>query len=237
VGQFDDLLRVQEHDTAVDRLRHRRVTLPELAELARIEDELAVIDRQHGGVTGRRDEVARRQKRLEDDLAMVEAKMAEVNTRMYSGAVTIPRELQAMQAEVESMARRRSTLEDEVLEAMTEREPLDDEVRALATNTVHHDQEGARLRAAVAEAQASIDAELEQELAARQEAAASLPPELAKLYEQLRARSGGVGAARLVNGRCSGCHLTLPATELDRIRRQPPDTLIRCDQCSRILVR
>ena len=53
----------------------------------------------------------------------------------------------------------------------------------------------------------------------------------------LRAKLGGVGAARLVNGRCTGCHLTLPATELDRIRREPPDALIRCDQCGRVLVR
>src|ERR671932_37908 len=68
-------------------------------------------------------------------------------------------------------------------------------------------------------------------------AASGLPPELSRLYEQLRTKLGGIGAARLVNARCSGCHLPLPATELDRIRREPPDALIRCDQCGRVLVR
>ena len=48
---------------------------------------------------------------------------------------------------------------------------------------------------------------------------------------------GGVGAARLVGPSCTGCHLTLPAQELDRIRREPPDALVFCDQCGRILVR
>lgn len=236
MGQLDDLLVVQEHDTAIDRLKHRRASLPEMAELARIGDELAAVERNLGSATEARDEVARRQRRYEEELTVLEAKIAEVNARMFSGAVTIPRELQAMQAEVESMARRQSTLEDDVLEAMTEREPLDDTVASLTASRTAHDEDAARLRTAIAEAQAQIDAELAQESAAREGAVGGVPADLVKLYEQLRARLGGVGAARLAGARCGGCHLTLPATELAAIRKQPPDTLIRCDQCSRILV-
>lgn len=235
--QFADLLRVQEHDTASDQLRHRRAHLPEQAELARVETDLTALERLLVEVTGRRDEVARRQKALEDELANVEAKVAAVNAHMYSGTVTIPRELQAMQAEIDSLKKRCSTLEDDVLEAMTEREPLDEEVASLTAARAEYDATGARLRAAIAEAQATIDAELLREQAARQEAAAALPAQLITLYESLRAELGGIGAARLVGNRCGGCHLTLPATEIDRMRREPPDALIRCDQCSRILVR
>lgn len=237
MSTYENLLRVQEHDTAVDQLRHRRATLPELAELNRIEDELAALERARAELVAGRDEVARRQKRLEDELAAVEAKIDEIDGRLYSGAVTIPRELQAMQAEVESLKRRRSTLEDDVLEAMTEREPLDEEIAGLDATRAGYDEEAARLRAAVAEVEVAIDAELARERQARAEAAAALPDDLSRLYEDLRRKLGGVGAARLVNGRCSGCHLTLPATELDRIRRAPPDALIRCDQCGRVLVR
>ncbi|MGH9278830.1 MAG: zinc ribbon domain-containing protein [Acidimicrobiales bacterium] len=233
---FDDLLVVQEHDTAIDRLRHRRATLPELAELARIEEELVALERTLGEAAAARDDVARREKRLEDEVATIEAKITEIEGRMYSGAVTVPRELQAMQAEIESMKRRCSALEDDILEAMTEREPLDADVARQEATRRHLDDEGARLRGAVAEAQATLDAELALEAAARDAAAGKVPAALATLYEQLRAKLGGVGAARLVNGRCTGCHLTLPATELDRIRKEPPDTLVRCDQCSRILV-
>ena len=237
MGALDDLLLVQEHDTAVDRLRHRRATLPERAELATLEDELAILERRRSEVGAQRDDVARRQNRLEDDLALVEAKIGEIEGRLYSGAVTVPRELQAMQGEVEALRRRRSTLEDLVLEAMTEREPLDDELASLDAERDQRDVSAARLRAAIAETEAAIEGELAAEGSAREEVAARHPPDLAALYEQLRAKLGGVGAARLVNGRCAGCHLTLPATELDRLRREPPDALIRCDQCGRILVR
>lgn len=228
---------MQEHDTALDRLRHRRLTLPQRTDLAQLEDDVAALERRLAEVAEQRDGVARRQKRLEDELASVEAKIAEIEKRLYSGAITVPRELQAIQGEVESLRRRRSDLEDAVLEAMGEREPLDDEVSRLEAERAQADADGGGLRAAIAEAEAAIDAEMANEREARQTAAATLPAELSTLYEQLRSKLGGVGAARLVNGRCSGCHLALPATELDHIRREPPDAVIRCDQCGRLLVR
>ncbi len=55
-------------------------------------------------------------------------------------------------------------------------------------------------------------------------------------YEQLRSKLGGTGAARLVGGSCSGCHLTLSSMELDRVRKASPDAVITCEQCGRILV-
>lgn len=234
---FDDLLRVQEHDTAADRLRHRRLTLPERAELQAVEDELARVEAAAADVGARAAEAARTQRRLEGELSLVEAKIAELDAKLYSGAITVPRELQAMQAEGEALRGRRATLEDEVLEAMGEREPLDAEVVALDKRRQELDTDGVRLRAAVAEAEAAVDRDLATELDARSVAAADIPPDLATLYGQLRARLGGVAAAPLVNGRCGGCHLALPATEVARLRIEPPETLVRCEQCERILVR
>ena len=234
---FDDLLAVQDHDTAADRLRHRRQNLPELAELRAAEDDLAGVEAALSEVGDRAAAAAKAQRRLEGELSLVEARVAELDARLYSGAITVPRELQALQGEGEALRARRSTLEDEVLEAMAGREPLDAEVASLAQRREQLDADGARLRAAVAEAQAGVDRELAGELEARKAAAGDIPADLAGLYEQLRARLGGVAAAPLVNGRCGGCHLALPATEVDRLRKEPAETLVRCEQCERILVR
>ena len=234
---FHDLLKVQEHDTSIDRLRHRRRTLPEAAELRATEEQLSLLEATLGQVGTRAAEAARVQRRLEGELSVVEAKIADLDAKLYSGAVKVPRELQAMQAEGDALRARRGALEDEVLDAMGEREPLEEEVKALESRRGELDAEGSRLRAAVAEAEAAIDRELAAEAEARQAAATSVPADLAALYEQLRAHLDGVGAAPLVNGRCGGCHLALPATEVDRLRKEPPDALVRCEQCSRILVR
>jgi len=231
-----DRLRVQDHDTAADRLRHRRQNLPELAQLRATEDELARLEATLTEVGANAAEAARLQRRVEGELALLESKVAELDAKLYSGAVTVPRELQAMQSEGDAMRQRRASLEDEVLEAMTTRETLDEQVIELENRREELDRQGVRLRAAVAERQADVDRELAAELAARQEAVGGIPADVAALYEQLRARLG-VGAAPLVNGRCGGCHLALPATEIDRLRKEPADTLVRCEQCESILVR
>ena len=234
---FHDLLRVQEHDTAAAQLRHRRQTLPEIAQLSATEDELSRLEAVLTEVGANAAEAARVQRKLEGDLALVESKVSELDAKLYSGVVTVPRELQAMQTEGEALRERRSTLEDEVLEAMSERETLEEQVADLERRRAELDAEGARLRVAVAAAQAEVDRELAAELEARAEAATLIPADVGALYEQLRARLDGIAAAPLVNGRCGGCHLALPATEVARLRKEPPETLVRCEQCERILVR
>jgi hypothetical protein len=236
MSALEDLLVVQEHDSAADRLRHKRETLPDLARLAEVERALAAVEASIAEVTGRRDEVARRQQRHEDELSSIETKIREVEKRLYSGTVSAPRELQAMEADVASLRRHGSDIEDHALETMQEREPLDAEISTFEQDRNGLEAEAEQLRQAIAAQTKEIDAELAVEVDARTAAAVSIPEGLLSQYERLRATEGGVGAARLVNGRCSGCHLTLPATELDRIRRERPDTVVLCDQCGRILV-
>ena len=67
--------------------------------------------------------------------------------------------------------------------------------------------------------------------------AASIPQDLLDRYDKLRRQFDGVAIAPLVGSSCGGCHLTLSAMEVDRIKHQPPDALIYCEECGRILVR
>jgi predicted nucleic acid-binding Zn-ribbon protein len=237
MAAFDDLLTVQEHDSAADRLRHRRASLPEQARLAEAQKAIAELGALRAEVSERRDEVVRRQQRVEDELATLEDKIKELDRKLYSGTITIPRELQAMQADVQSLKRHQSDLEDQVLAAMQDADPLDVELRRLDGERASLDSEAETLRQAIDEAAATIDADLVTELEARARAAEAVPAELISQYERLRAKLGGIGAARLVGNMCGGCHLALPATEVDRIRHAAPDAVVLCDQCGRILVR
>jgi len=86
------------------------------------------------------------------------------------------------------------------------------------------------------EALAGIAKDEEFRLAGRKPLAADLPADLIKLYEQIREHTG-MGAALLRAGRCEGCRLELTPTDLQRIRSAPPDEVLRCEECRRILVR
>lgn len=232
---FGPLLEVQSHDTAGDQLRYRRGSLPELERLALLERRRGEIEREAAGHTAQRHEVVARQFASEAELAATEARIAILEERLYSGTVTVARDLQAMETERDGLRGRAGGLEDEVLAAMTETEPLDKALGALTGERAELSAEVDRLRSEVATAQASIDSELVAVAEARAAAATSVPPDLLGLYEGLRTRLGGVGIARLTNGRCGGCHLALSATEIDSLHKQAPGTVTRCEQCSRIL--
>jgi hypothetical protein len=67
--------------------------------------------------------------------------------------------------------------------------------------------------------------------------AVEIPGDFLSLYEKIRSTSGGVGAAALRKRRCDGCHLELDPAALNEIRSAPPDAVVRCEECRRILVR
>ena len=231
------LLDVQSQDIAADQLRHRRETLPQRAALAEGEVAIASLDAARRGLGERTSELQRSQKRLEDEIASIEARREAEQQRMYSGAVTSPRELQAMQEEIDGLARRQRVLEDELLEILEALEPLTQEADDLDArrDALVADAEG--IRAELVAAEAEVDAELEVVVARRSSLVADVPADLLSTYERLRARLGGVAVARLEGTQCLGCHLSLPATELDAARRADPSTVVVHEECGRILVR
>jgi uncharacterized protein len=235
--QLQAVLRVQDLDTSLDQHRHRRATLPERAALAALDAGRLSLARATAEVSGRRDEVAGRQDALESELNATQARIKDINRRLYGGMVSATRDLQAMAAEVEQLTGRSSDLEDRVIAVMETREPLDAEVAELARRAELAMEERARIVAQLAASEATVDAEIAVLVEHRTEAAAEVAAELLETYEALRKQNDGVGAARLIGPTCAGCHLMLPATELDRIKRSTPDAVFFCDQCGRILVR
>lgn len=237
MSSLEDLLVVQGHDTVLDQLRHRFETLPEREALQEIDRSRKALAASLAEAEAARDAVAARQEELERNIAASESRIKEIDRRMYSGEVSASRDLQAMAGEIDHIKARVSTLEDSALAAMEEREPMDAGVIDLKARDEALVAEGERLREALATAEAEIAAAAKAEHAARTSAATAVPADLLAVYEKLRGRLGGIGIARLEHGTCMGCHMKLPATELDRTRNQPPDAVVHCDQCGRILVR
>jgi predicted nucleic acid-binding Zn-ribbon protein len=150
--------------------------------------------------------------------------------------VSSPRELENLQSEIASLARRQSDLEEIVLDVMERqeaverrRDSLTQEQSALARQ---RDEVAARRDAALEE----IGEQAEKATRLRAGVAAAVPDDLLELYGRLRTQHG-VGAAALRAGRCEGCHLSLNTVDLARIRSAAPDEVLRCEECRRILVR
>lgn len=230
------LLALQARDTELDQLRFRRTHLPARTQLDEVTRRQRALEAEGATATAERDVLLSRQAECEADLVDTERRLVDLDRQMRSGSITASRDLQAMAAQVASMKRRQSDIEDAELEVMEALEPAERKVAELETQWAELEAQAIDLRGQVAEAEVAIDAEIETVTVARAAAAAEVPGALLATYERLRTRLGGVGAAQLVGSSCGGCHLTLSASEVDRIHRAEPDEIVTCEQCGRILI-
>jgi uncharacterized protein len=235
-ADLEALLALQDLDTHIDQERHRKAHLPEREEVAQLERLMGQRQEARAEIATQLADVASRQDAAERELKATEDRVAQVNTRLYGGTVTASRELQAMAADVEGLRKRASELEDRALNLMEEREPFDTALAQFDGQLGELEARRAEVLVQLAEAETELDADIATLSAQRPKAADAVPQQLLATYERLRARLGGVAVARLIGGRCDGCHLTLPAVELDRIRHESAGTLEYCEQCGRILV-
>lgn len=230
------LLEVQAHDTRLDQLRHQHQALPARQERDRAQQALRAVEGEVAAASTERDDLARQQKRVDDEVELLKEKRQGFDAKLYGGTVSNPRELQDLQEEIEALGRRITHLEDEELEIMEQVEPVEARLADLDQTVAATRQVLERAEAQLTVDEAEVLAEIDAETARRAEAVAPVPAELLEHYEKLRAGRGGIGVARLIGSQCGGCHLTLSAMEAARMRKLPVGEVAHCEECGRILV-
>lgn len=231
------LLHLQALDSTLSQHAHRRAHLPQIDTLAGLADEGERLEAQAVDLRTERSDVSRQAAKLEQDVEQVRNRASRDQQRLDSGAVGSAKELEGLQHEIGSLARRQTELEDLELEVLQRLEDLDAQLsRATALADDIHNRREATLRSKES-AEAEIDEVSTRTSAERATVAAALPEELLVFYERLREQLGGVAVTELRQRRCDGCRLELNATEVNRFRDAPPDALLRCEDCRRIVVR
>ncbi len=230
------LLELADLDAELSRLDHRRRSLPELGEYQRIEARDAGLRDELAALEAAESDLRREQAKAEADVDQVRSRVERDRTRLDAGQVSSPRELENLQSEIASLIRRQSDLEEIVLDVMDRQETAELRNNTLTQEesalTRQRDEVAARRDVALGE----ISEQEEKAGSLRASVAADVPGDLLDLYGKLRAQHG-VGAAALRRGRCEGCHLSLNTVELAHLRAAPPDEVLRCEECRRILVR
>ncbi len=231
------LLDVQGLDSRLDQLAHRRRNLPEHAEVERLTRELNEVGDLVVGARTEESDVAREVHKAEADVEAIRVRARRDQQRMDSGAVGSAKELEALSHELGSLAKRQSDLEEIELEAMERLESIQQHLAALRVRQSGFESELGSVTERRDSLLAEIDRDAEYISGERGRAADGLPDDLMALYAKLRADQGGIGAAPLHARKCQGCRLQLTPIDIGRIRDAPPDEVLRCDECRRILVR
>ncbi|WP_372593870.1 zinc ribbon domain-containing protein [Actinotalea sp.] len=230
------LLDVQALDTRLQQLEHQRKTLPGHARVAEVAVQLADVDRALVESKTAVGDLRRELAKAEGDVEQVRTRAARDQARLDSGAASV-KDVQALSAELEALARRTAALEEIELDVMVR---LEAHESALAEVTTAHEAmlEAQREAAAqLAEGLAQIDAEVETVRAERATRAAGIDAGLVTLYEKLRGQLGGLAVARLRGRTCEGCRLELNPGDVAQITAAAPEQVVRCEECGRILVR
>ena len=235
VAQQRLVLELAELVAEIGRLDHRLKNLPEQSKLEAAQsahheanDRLAVVQLALADIDA---QIAK----LESEIDGVRLR-EDRDRRLLEGGTVDAKQLTEIQHELDTLERRQGSLEDSLLEVMERREELaGDQDRELAGID--------DLQSAMTDAQRNCEsarthlAQLaHQARSRREELVATIDESLVSMYERQRAR-GGTGAATLQGRRCGACRLEIDRGELARIAAAPDDDVLRCPECSAILLR
>jgi predicted nucleic acid-binding Zn-ribbon protein len=212
---LDRLLALQSIDDEVRRLEHQLDGLVEQQQLDELVAQDAVLADGDAELEERLERTQREQRQVEGEIDALGQRLDEERVRLYEGALTSGREIQAAEAEIASTTRRRAEHEDQLLEVMERVEDLEArstelrEVRAglaerIAVATAARDVAAQELIARIAEVQVRRDP-----------VAAALPPALRSRYEDAAHRSGGTGVGVLRANACTACRITFSMSEIN----------------------
>ena len=229
---FLDLLDLQAVDTEVDQLLHARESLPELARFKEIHDAITSLRAMAATQETALAETVSLLKKAEGELELTEKKRSSEEMRMFAGGMS-SKDLSNLQMEVEMLGRQIEAAEEEILRLLEVRDQQETAFLETSEEVEKLAAESSLLEASIAEQWKEIDGEVAARRERRGDFVPLIPPELLQLYEELRPHKEGIGAARLIEGVCGGCHLSLsPAEQHEVLKEDPP----RCLQCRRILV-
>jgi len=231
------LLDLQAQDSRLAQLQHRKKSLPEHARIQELEARASDLDGARIEADTEVADLTRDQKKADAEVEQVKTRRARDEERLNSGAIGNPKDLESLQHELVALERRISSLEDDELEVMESLEEAQSRLTSVQSELTSVKEE---LDQAVASRDAAVvvlDEQAADAQADRDRVAASVPDDLIALYDKVRGQYGGLGAAALRARRCEGCRLELNGADLRDLAAAPEDEVLRCPECSRILVR
>ncbi len=234
---MEALFMVQDEDTIVSQLLHRHANLTERLTLveavaARVATAAQVEEQKVDHL-----DLFRRQRRYEGEVAAVESRLGELDTLLYGGTVTSPKEAVAIQTEMGHLRQRLDSLEGTVLEVMEELEPVERLVAELNARGVAEATAVEECRRELLAAEAVVDAEVDEARERRRSAASEVSKDVLTRYDRAATNLGASAVVRFSGSDCTGCPYSMPAVEVDRVRSLPEGTLAECTECGRIVAR
>jgi predicted nucleic acid-binding Zn-ribbon protein len=177
------------------------------------------------------EELSRQQRSAEWEIDDITTKLAAAEEQLFGGKVKNPKELTNLQHEVEAFKTRRNRLEEKALEIIDQVEQSEARVAKIKSELDKLTAEWQRQQKKLSDEMARLKDSLADLKAKRQRLAGEIDPPAFEFYQTLR-KGKGIAVARVEQGICRGCRISLPTTDLQQARS---GNLVQCSSCGRIL--
>jgi predicted nucleic acid-binding Zn-ribbon protein len=224
------LLRLQQVDSRIDQLGDKleriRVELENDAEIAAARKALEVAEAAYAD--------AERERLAAENLAKSQRlKMQRAESTLYGGGVRNPKELQDLQADVASLKKHLTALDESELRWMEKLEAAEQDRRHTSEKLAQVLSAASAAQGLLMDQQAELKRTRAQLQAERDAAVGAVDPHLLESYETLRRTRRGIAVAEVSDGACGACGTVLTAA-LQQNARHATD-LVHCPSCGRIL--
>lgn len=160
-------------------------------------------------------------------------KIQQAEASLYGGNIHNPKELQDLQADVVSLKKQLSILEERELESMLRvdtaqsellgKQQISQKIQAQSKNNNQH----------LIDEQSTLMRDLESLNSERQAAVSAVADDLIRTYDALRQQRRGIAVAEVADNACGACGTTLTAALQQNARHA--SGLVHCPSCGRIL--
>lgn len=231
---LEQLLELQDLDTARDRLAHRLEHLEEMVAARAARDQLLAWEQTAADHRDRYDQLQRTIVESEEESARIDTQRERLEMQLRQ-AIAV-REAEALQHEIAELTKRRSELDDLGLEALEEQSEVEVKMseHAGAEESLRRGVDEADQ--GLAAAQSDLGTEVDRVDAEREQLRASIDPAWLQRYDRLRSQLGVV-VVRLTDGDCVGCPFQLSPGELQEVKDAPGDAPVDCPQCGRLIIK
>ena len=230
MGRSEELYRLQQIDS------ERDAKLRRLSEIKATLDDDRALQKAQKSVKESEKKARKwqtRQRDLELEIDSLSDKMSRSEKRLYGGKVHNPKELSDLQAEIESLQRRRRSLEDTLLEAMINREEAEGAFDAASGHLEEVESRRLTEHADLEAERKAVQQRLEELANRRTRPASRVDAAVLATYERIRELKRGQAVAQIKGGACSACGVAVAPSMEWRLRE---GEMIQCDTCRRILV-
>lgn len=203
----------------------------------RLEDNEVVknAEAEHQSAQETFDDIRLRVKDMEQQIEAVANKRKATETRLYSGNVKNPKELQDMQKEIESLTKRHAELDENLLLLIMERDEAKDMLEL-------NEQELEKVKATweaehsdLLSEKSELEKKSEKLMADRKVSLKAVRDDAMKQYNSLRTSKSNRPVAVMENRTCSVCGIEQNSAIASAVNKD--DSLVYCQNCGRILVR